>query len=305
MKLGRLDCTFRNPLVLASGPAGFGIEFHEGGLLEHVGALTTKTVTAVSRCGNPQPRFVDCACGALNSIGLQNPGIDAFVGEILPTVGRFPTVRIVSVAAESAAAIGEVVGRLGDDERVDVLELNLSCPNIAGERVGEDAAQVERCVAAARKETSKPVLAKLPGDGGRFLDVVGGALSAGANGVTLINSVRGLRVDRFSGRPLLHRAFGGLCGPAILPVALARVYEAREAFPDAVIIGTGGVTDLGSFLEMLFAGADLVGVGFGVMADPGIAVCLPASLESWMRDRDIESVDELVGVAHRGGLDVC
>jgi dihydroorotate dehydrogenase (NAD+) catalytic subunit len=283
---------------------GFGFELEEDGLLSTVGALTTKSVTSAPRAGNPQPRLVDCPCGALNSIGLENPGIDAFAEDVLPRVARFPTERIVSVAASSPEELVELVERLSPEYGVDVIELNLSCPNVTGGRIGADAKEVARYVGRARVATSVPLLAKLPGDSGDFLHAARAALDAGADGLTLINSVRGLRIDRLSGRPFLHRAFGGLCGPAILPVALARVFEARDAFPDAVLVGTGGVTDLGSAVEMLLAGADLVGIGFGMMADPGIAVRLPEELDAWLDERGIRAVEEIIGAAHRGGFDV-
>ena len=304
LTLERFGRVFRNPIVLASGPVGFGFELEEDGLLSAVGALTTKSVTPTPRSGNPQPRLVDCPCGALNSIGLENPGIEAFIEQILPLVARFPTERIVSVAAPSEEELAELVGRLSEERGVDAIELNLSCPNVNGGRIGADAEEVARYVGRARKTASLPLLAKLPGDSGDFLEAGRAALDAGADGLTLINSVRGLRIDRLSGRPFLHRGFGGLCGPAILPIALARVFEARDAFPEAVIVGTGGVTDLGSLVEMLLAGADLVGIGFGMMADPGIAVRLPEELETWLDEQEADSVDEVVGAAHRGGFGV-
>jgi dihydroorotate dehydrogenase (NAD+) catalytic subunit len=145
---------------------------------------------------------------------------------------------------------------------------------------------------------------KLPGDSGNLVQSCERALSEGARGLTLINSVRGLRVDWMTGRPFLDRMYGGLSGSAILPIALARVFEVRCAFPDAVIVGTGGVNTLGSLLEMLMAGADFVGIGFGLMVDPELPQRLVGELGQWMDDRGVSAVDDVIGTAHRGGLDV-
>ncbi len=299
-----LGQSFANPVVLASGPAGFGLEL-EGELdLSVVGALTTKTVTPTSRVGNPQPRLVDCPCGALNSIGLENPGIESFISLALPQIVELPTRIIVSIAAGAPNEIGGMVEQLASTDGIDAIELNLSCPNVRGGVTGGNPDAVRAFTEAARAKTRWPLLVKLPGDAGRSHESAEAALSAGADGLTLINTLRGLRIDRSVGRPFLHREIGGLSGPAILPVALARVFETRKAFPDAVIVGTGGVCDVGGLLEMLLAGANLVGVGFGVMADPELPQRLHAELMEWLDQRGIDSVDQVVGTAHRGGFDV-
>jgi len=295
---------FASPVVLASGPAGFGVEL-EGELdLSSVGALTTKTVTCEPRPGNPQPRLVDCPCGALNSIGLENPGFDRFLAEIMPRIAKFPTRLIVSLAAGSPNELGAMVERLNVVPGVDALELNLSCPNVSGGVTGGDPDLVRAFTEACVRANGHPILVKLPGDAGNLLDAGEAALSAGAGGLTLINTLRGLRIDRALGRPFLHREIGGLSGPAILPVALARVYEARRAFPEALIIGTGGVCDVGGLLEMLFAGADLVGVGFGLMADPELPQRLHEKLSAWLDNHGLATASQVTGVAHRGGFDV-
>ena len=298
-----LGLEFRNPIVLASGPAGFGLELAEHYDLGKVGALTTKTVTPEPRSGNPQPRLVDAPSGALNSIGLQNPGCDALQAELLPQVRDFPTRRIVSIAGRSPEEVGALADRLSDEPGIDALEVNLSCPNVQGDTVADDPKSVRAFVQAVRTATRRPILAKLPGDGD-YLKLVDAALGAGADGIVLINALRGMRIDTHTGRPILARGVGGLCGPAILPMALARIFEARKAFPDATIVGTGGVSDLRSVLEMMCAGADLVGIGFAVMADPERVFGLEDELRTWMATRGIAAVSDLRGIAHRGGIDV-
>lgn len=295
--------TFRTPIVLASGPAGFGCELSGSLDFRAIGALTTKTITQEPREGNPQPRIVDAPSGLLNSIGLENPGLEAFRRDVLPRIRGVDTMRIVSLAGRSPDEAAGVAADLDGQEEVDWLELNLSCPNVRGETVADRPEQVSAYVGAVRKASRRPLLAKLPASD-NLAALAGAALDAGADGLTLINAVRGLRIDAELGRPFFARGTGGLCGPAILPVALARVFDARRAHPSAFIVGTGGVTCVRDAVEMLCAGADLVGVGFGVMADPASVFALAAGLESWLDARGVRDVKELVGAAHRGGFRV-
>jgi len=292
---------FSSPVVLASGPAGFGLELVDKIDLGRIGALTTKTITPRPRAGNAQPRLVDCPAGALNSIGLDNPGLEVFRAEILPKLERLSTQVIVSVTGQTAGEMENVVASLAENSHIRVMELNLSCPNVLGGLIGADAQAVRAYVRSARRMFRGVLLAKLPGDAGDLLASAGAALDAGADGVTLINSVRGMRVDWKAGRPFLPSIFGGLSGPAILPIALARVFEVRRAFPDAVIVGTGGVVELGSLVEMMMAGADLVGIGFGLMADPQVGCRISCELGRWLDERGMPSVAEIQNAAHGGG----
>ena len=304
MTMVRLGVRFSSPLVLASGPAGFGHELASALDLSRIGAITTKTITLEPRRGNPQPRLVDCPSGALNSIGLENPGSEEFMRSAYPYVARLPLRRIVSLAAATASEMRVLVQRTSCLAGIDAVELNLSCPNIGGAITGADAAAVGEYVRAAVDATSVPILVKLPGDTGDLLQSSERALSAGASGLTLINSVRGLRIDWNAGRPFLGRVYGGLSGSAILPISLARVFEARRAFPETVIVGTGGVHDLGSALEMLMAGADLVGIGFGLMVDPELPQRIVREMDAWLDGQGMGSVECIVGKAQSGGADV-
>jgi dihydroorotate dehydrogenase (NAD+) catalytic subunit len=248
--------------------------------------------------------LVDCACGALNSIGLENPGVEAFVQTTHARIIQLPLRRILSLAATSHDEMEQLARQAAALSGYDAIELNLSCPNVGGTITGANADAVGDFVRAAVGVSSIPVLVKLPGDSGNLLRSTEQALKAGAAGLTLINSVRGLRIDWNTGRPFLSRVYGGLSGPAILPIALARVFEVREAFPSALIIGTGGLSDLGSCLEMLMAGADLVGIGFGLMVDPELPQKLAGELRHWLDERGMASVEEVIGIAHSGGLGV-
>ena len=301
LALKRLGTTFASPIVLASGPAGFGYELADALDLNRIGAITTKTITIEPKTGNQQPRLVDCPSGALNSIGLENPGMEAFIQGAHPRVIKLSLRKILSLAASSHDEMEKLVGQAETLSGYDAIELNLSCPNVGGKITGADAAAVDQFVRAAVGASSLPVLVKLPGDSGNLLRSSEGALSAGAAGLTLINSVRGLRIDWTTGRPFLSRVYGGLSGPAILPISLARVFEVRSAFPEALIIGTGGLSDLGSTLEMLMAGADLVGIGFGLMVDPELPQKLATELSGWLDSRGMNSVEEVISAAHSGG----
>ena len=298
----RRGLSFASPIVLASGPAGFGLELAGGLDLRRIGAVTTKTVTPLPKGGNAQPRLVDCPAGALNSIGLENPGFEAFRRDTLPRLDDLPTQVIVSLTGPTAGETAEMLSKVADSVRA--VELNLSCPNVTGGLIGASASAVGDYVEAARGVFEGVLLAKLPGDAGDLLKGTEAALDAGADGVTLINSVRGMRIDWRAGRPFLKGVFGGLSGPAILPIALARVYDVRRAFPEAIIIGTGGVTELGSLVEMLMAGADLVGIGFGLMVDPQVGRRLAAELSRWLDERGAPNVAEIQGMAQKGQDDV-
>jgi dihydroorotate dehydrogenase (NAD+) catalytic subunit len=291
---------FRSPIVLASGPAGYGLELAESLDFGVIGALTTKTLTVEARAGNPQPRIVDAPSGTLNSIGLENPGLAAFRSDIVPRIRSLPTVRIVSLAGRSPDEAATIAAALETEPGVDWLELNLSCPNVRGETVADRPDEVAAYVRAVRSASSRPLLAKLPSSDG-LVALGEAALCAGADGLTLINAVRGMRIHVETGRPYLARECGGLCGPAILPMALARVFEARRAFPETFLVGTGGVTSVRDVVEMLCAGADLVGVGFAVMADPASVFRLAGELDGWLSARGIPDVAALVGAAQRGG----
>ncbi|MFO8034972.1 MAG: dihydroorotate dehydrogenase [Candidatus Bipolaricaulota bacterium] len=304
LKLDRLGWEFINPVLLASGPAGFGLELATFFRKRSLGGLTTKTLTREPRQGNPPPRLVDAPAGALNSIGLANPGLEIFFAEILPQLRELPTVRVVSFAAPEPGEAEAMAGALGGAAGVDVLELNLSCPNVDGRIPAWDSKATGEMVRASAGATHTPLLAKLSPDVPDVVPQGEAALKAGATGLTLVNAVRGLRIKHDTGLPAFARKWGGLSGGAILPISLAKVFQARQAFPGVPIVGVGGVTNLGSLLEMAMAGADLVGLGLAVMADPALPWRLVEELEEWLSCRGIGQYSEVVGCAHRGGLDV-
>lgn len=303
LELTRLGVAFAGPVVLASGPVGFGLELASVGDMGRLGALTTKTITRLPRAGNPAPRLADAPAGTLNSVGLTNPGLEAFRERILPKLQDLGTRIIVSFAAADEEEAGWIAQELGRTEGIDALELNLSCPNVEGTRPALEAGMTFRWVRACTDQTL-PLLAKLSPDSQDIVGVAEAALRGGAAGLTVGNTIQGTRIDWNTGLPVFARVFGGLSGPALLPVALAKVFALRAALPGVPIVGTGGVTSLGAMLEMAMAGADLVGVGTGAMVDPDLPWRLTAELETWLVGREIARYETIISCAHRGGLAV-
>jgi dihydroorotate dehydrogenase (NAD+) catalytic subunit len=284
----------RNPLVNGSGT----LDALAAGTLG-LGAFVTKTVTLHPREGNPPVRIAETPAGMVNSIGLANPGLDAFCGEHLPRLGELGVPVIASVGGWSPSEYATAVARIGADPAVAAIELNVSCPNVEsgcisiGTDAGETRALVERC----RAETAVPVLAKLSPSVSDISAIATAAAEGGAHGLVLINTVRGIAVDRDRLTPLLGGGGGGLSGPAIKPVALHAIFHARAA-TGLPIIGMGGVASAQDCVEFLAAGACLVGIGTSLFADPGLPERTLPELSRLVQNHGAESVAELVGVAH-------
>lgn len=274
----------------ASGCFGYGLTGHEltapgfPSVLQGVGAVVTKTVTPLPRRGNPMPRLVETPHGALNSIGLQNVGLAQFLQAVLPELQARGVPAIVSLAAVRPQEFGEMAARLYDQaagwEHWHGVELNLSCPNVAegGHDFGKDPGTVRACVAAARAALpDRILLAKLTPNVGDIAPLAQAAADGGADAVTAINTLVGLEVDLRTGRPVLPRRFGGYSGPAILPLALARVDEIvqRTGVP---VVGVGGIADAADALKFFALGAVAVQVGTALMRDPFAAAAVARDL---------------------------
>lgn len=289
----------RNPTVLASGilglSAGLAKRVEEAG----AGAFTTKTVTREPRPGYPNPTFVVLEHGYLNAVGLANPGIDYFCGELLEMkkVVRIPV--ILSVGGGSSEELAEVARR-GAACGVDAIELNISCPHVKGMGVelGSDPGEVAEAVRAIKRETGLPLFVKLSVHHD-YISVAEESLKAGADGLTAINTVRAMAIDIYARRPILSNVYGGYSGPAIRPIALRVVYELYEAFPRVPIIGVGGVDGWQAAVEFLLAGARAVGVG-SVIAAKDLAIFreIVEGLRRYLEAEGFESVEEIVGLAH-------
>jgi len=256
-------------------------------------AFVTKTVTPLSREGNPPVRIAETEVGMLNAIGLANPGIDRFLSEHLPRLAELGLPLWVSVGGFSATDYAELSARLDDRGEVDVIELNLSCPNV--DEVPESVAET---VALARAATRKTLYAKLSPAVSDIAETACAAEAAGADGLSLVNTIKGLALDERTLRPVLARGAGGLSGPALRPIALAAVYACRRT-TRLPIVGMGGVASGRDALELLAAGADDVALGTILFSDPGAPARIRAELEVELAARGLVDADNAVAVAHK------
>ena len=297
--------SFRTPLVLLSGCVGFGDEYTRvaGFSHEDTGAVCLKGTTLEPRAGNPPHRLAETAEGLLNSIGLQNPGVDAVVDGILPGLDRDATRWIANVSAESVEDYAEVTRRF-DDSPIDMIEINISCPNVqAGGRIfGDDPAMAAQVTAACRAVTSKPLMVKLSPNQTDIRVSARACIEAGTDALAVINTVSGMAIDAERREPVLGAGAGGLSGAAVKPVALLRVHQTyQETAPHGIpILGQGGVLSATDVVEFLLAGASAVGVGTGLFYNPLLCAEINAGLRDYLRRHDLASVAELTGALRRG-----
>ncbi len=265
-----------------------------------VSAFVTKTVTLHPRAGNPPQRIGETPAGMVNSIGLANPGLDRFCDDHLPRLGALGVPVIVSVGGWSREEYATAVRRVGADPAVAAIELNVSCPNVDTGciSIGTDPAETRALLERCRAETGLPLLAKLTPSVADLPAVALAAAEGGADGLVLINTVRGMAIDRSTLRPLLGGGGGGLSGPAIKPVALHAVFHAR-AVTGLPILGLGGVQSAQDCLEMAAAGASVVGVGTALFRDPALVSRIVADLPSALAEHGVSTLDDIVGKAHQ------
>jgi dihydroorotate dehydrogenase (NAD+) catalytic subunit len=292
-----------NPVLTASGCAAAGRELEPFAPVSSLGAVVTKSVTLRPRAGRPTPRMAETPSGMLNSIGLQNPGVDSFLAHDLPWLADHGARAVVSIAGGSVADYAELARRLRDAPALVAVEVNISCPNVEsrGEVFACDPLAASRVVAAVRAETPAgvPVLAKLSPDVTDIVAVARACVDAGADGLTLINTLLGLVIDPVTMRPQLGGGTGGLSGPAIRPVAVRCVWQVHAALPEVPILGAGGIRTGLDALQFLLAGASAVSVGTAVFGDPSAPVRVLAELQAALAERGFGSVAAAVGYGHR------
>ncbi len=286
----------KNPIVPVSGTFGFGAEYGQFFDVERLGAMCVKGLTLHPRTGNPPPRIAETPMGMLNSVGLQNPGVDAFLAQEWPRLKGLDTVTIANISGNTPAEYGEMCEKLSD-AGVPLIEVNVSCPNVkaGGLAYGtkpELAAEVTREAKAHAGRT--PVMVKLSPNVTDITEIARAVTDAGADAVSLINTLRGMRIDPETRRPILHMNTGGLSGPAVLPVALRMVWEVHNAVK-LPILGMGGVSDAKTAVEMMLAGATAVGMGSAIFADPMAPVKTVEGLERWCADHGVAAAQELTG----------
>ena len=287
--------TFKNPVMEASGTFGSGMEYSEFVDLNKLGAVVTKGVANVPWPGNPTPRIAETWGGMLNAIGLQNPGIDVFVKRDIPFLKQFDTKIIVNVCGKTTEDYLEVVERLGD-EPVDMLEINISCPNVkeGGIAFGQDPKAVEAITRAVKEKAKQPVIMKLSPNVTDITVMAKAAEAGGADAISLINTLTGMKIDVERRRFALANRTGGLSGPAIKPVAVRMVYQAAQAVK-LPIIGMGGIQNAADALEFILAGASAVAVGTANFHNPRATLDTVEGIRDYMKRHGIKDVKELVG----------
>jgi dihydroorotate dehydrogenase (NAD+) catalytic subunit len=295
--LGR-GLRLQNPILVASGTFGYGVEYGAVVEVQRLGAICCKGTTLRPRIGNPTPRVTETPGGMLNSIGLQNPGVDAVIAKYAATWSGWRVPVIVNVAGESIADFTEVARRLDGVPGIAGIELNISCPNVGkgGIQFAIDAEAAGAVTAAVRRATELPLLVKLSPNVADVRPIARAIADAGADALTAINTLSGIAVAAGRGRPLLGNVYGGLSGPAIKPVALRVVYEVSQVV-DIPVVAIGGVTELSDVLDYLAVGAVAVQVGTAIFADPTLPVRLVDELAAECRRLGVARYDALVGTA--------
>jgi dihydroorotate dehydrogenase (NAD+) catalytic subunit len=286
--------------MTAAGTFGYGTEYRHLFDIQKLGAIVCKGTTLEPRDGNPQPRLAETACGLLNSIGLQNIGVKALIREKAPVWAGWRVPVIVNIAGETVDDYAQLAHQLDGVAGISALEVNISCPNIkaGGAEFGANPESAARVTAAVRAATSLPVLVKLTPNTGEIAKIAAAVAEAGADAISLINTVRGMAIDITKRRPLLGNKTGGLSGPAIKPIALAMVYAAAGAV-DSPIIGCGGITTGKDAIEFIMAGASAVQVGTASFANPHAPLDVLEGIEEFMRKEGIKDISEIIGAARR------
>jgi len=286
----------RNPVMTASGTFGYGAEFAEYLDLESIGAMITKGLSLKPKAGNPTPRIVETPGGMLNAIGLQNVGIDAFIEQKLPYLGKVATPVIVNLYGNTLEEYGAVAARLDELPGVAGIEVNISCPNVkqGGIVFGTDPQAAQEVVRLVRRNTSKPMIVKLSPNVTDVVLMARACADAGADALSLINTLTGMAIDLDRRRPVLANVTGGLSGPAIKPVALRMVWQVAKSVKIPVI-GIGGIMNARDALEFILAGASAVQVGTASFLDPSAAQTIARDMEQYLADKGIASLASMIG----------
>ena len=287
--------TLKNPVMTASGTFGSGAEYSEFTDLNRLGAVVTKGVANVPWPGNPTPRVAEVYGGMLNAVGLQNPGIDLFCERDIPIQKKYDTKIIVNVCGHSTEEYVEVVKRLAE-EPVDMLEINISCPNVkeGGIAFGQDPKAVEAITKEMKKYAKQPVIMKLSPNVTDITEMARAAEAGGADALSLINTITGMKIDINRRKFVLANKTGGMSGPAIHPVAVRMVYQTAQAVK-VPIIGMGGIMNAADAIEMILAGATAVSVGTANFRNPAVTMEIVEGIERYMEKYHVSDIKELIG----------
>ena len=296
-KVNLAGVELKNSVMVASGTFGSGAEYSEFVDLNRLGAVVTKGVASVPWPGNPAPRIAETASGMLNAIGLQNPGIDLFSKRDLPFLEKFDTKVIVNVCGHSTEEYLDVVERLADEPRVDMLEINISCPNVkeGGIAFGQDPKAVEAITKAVKAKAKQPIIMKLSPNVTDITVMAKAAEAGGADCLSLINTLTGMKIDIERQTFAIANKTGGLSGPAVKPVAVRMVYQVANAVK-IPIIGMGGICTAEDAMEFILAGATAVSIGTANFTNPYTTVEVIDGIEAYMRRHGVEDINELIGL---------
>ncbi len=286
---------FSNPLIAASGTFGFGMEYGEFYPLSVLGGISCKGITLKRRDGNPPPRIAETPSGMLNAVGLQNPGVDVFIREDLPWLKKQNTVIIANIAGNTIEEYCEMAEKLSETD-VDMIELNISCPNVkhGGVQFGTSCESVGNITAEVRKHCKKPLIIKLSPNVTDIASIAQSAEANGADAISMINTLTGMRIDINSRRPIIHNNTGGMSGPAVFPIAVRMVWQVANAVK-LPIIGMGGISTWEDAVEMLIAGATALQIGTVLFSDPYAPIKISEGLNAFLDKNGIKSVTELTG----------
>lgn len=286
---------FKNPVIPASGTYGYGREYESLYPLSELGGISVKGTTLHRREGNPGPRVAETPSGMLNSVGLQNGGVDKFISFELPNLRKSDIVVIANIAGSTVEECAELAAKV-DETDVEMIELNISCPNVkqGGAAFGTDCNVAGAVTKAVREATKKPLMVKLSPNVTSITEIAKSVEANGADAVSLINTLLGMRIDIKTGRPILKNNVGGLSGPAVFPVAVRMVWQAANAVK-IPIMGMGGIATWEDAVEIMMAGASAVQIGAAIFADPYTPVKVIEGLEKYCIDNNISNISEIVG----------
>ncbi len=286
---------FKNPVITASGTFGFGREYDELYDISKLGGISCKGTTLYKRLGNPPPRITETPMGIINSVGLQNPGIDAFIEKDLPWLKTKDITVVANIAGSTISDYCECCEKLNDTD-VDMIELNVSCPNVkqGGVSFGTSTDLLSEVVTAVRKATNKPLMVKLTPNVTDITEIAKAAEASGADAVSLINTLTGMRIDINSRRPILKNNTGGMSGPAVFPVAVRMVWQTAKAVKIPVV-GMGGISTWQDAIEMMLAGASAIQIGTANFTDAFAPLKVIEGMNKYLDDRNIDSINDIVG----------
>lgn len=286
---------FNNPIIAASGTFGFGREYSEFYSLDNLGGISCKGITLKKRDGNPAPRIAETPSGILNAVGLQNPGVDAFIENDLDWLKEQNTVVIANIAGNTPEEYCQMAEKLSETA-VDMIEMNISCPNVksGGVQFGTSCESVGAITSAVRKYCKKPLIVKLSPNVTDIAEIAKSAEANGADAISMINTLTGMRIDINTRRPIIRNNTGGMSGPAVFPVAVRMVWQVANAV-NIPIIGMGGISKWEDAVEMLIAGASALQIGTVLFSDPYAPIKINEGINKFLDDNGLKSISELTG----------